>query len=167
VRQLPEPRTVDEILAQLRVGPPTIAELTRGARAEELYAPPEPDAWSVNDVLAHLRACGDVLGGNLLRILAEDRPSYRRVSPRAHLPKADYLQWRFEPALEAYSEQRAELLAVLESKPREAWSRFAYVTEAQGKVRERTVQFYGEWLAGHEAVHLPHIGGILETVRGS
>jgi hypothetical protein len=26
----------------------------------------------VNDVLAHLRACHDVFGGNLLRILAED-----------------------------------------------------------------------------------------------
>ena len=44
----------------------------------QLRAAPETDAWSVNDVLAHLRACHDVLGGSILRIVAEDRPRWRR-----------------------------------------------------------------------------------------
>jgi hypothetical protein len=164
---VPAPLTIDEILAQLRLGPPTIAELTRGVPAKDLCAAPEPDSWSVNDVLAHLRACGDVLGGNMLRILAEDRPTFRRLSPRAHIRKTDYPDWRFEPAFEAYSNQRADMLAVLDSTPREAWSRFAYVTETRREVTERGLQFYGNWLAGHEAVHLPQIEQILRAVRVS
>jgi hypothetical protein len=37
--------------------------------------------------------------------------------------------------------------------------------EARRKLTERSVQFYGDWLSGHEAVHLPHIAQILEAVR--
>jgi hypothetical protein len=49
--------------------------------------------------------------------------------------------------------QRAELLALLESLTPEDWARGATVTGA-GKPLERTVQFYGQWLAEHERSHL-------------
>src|SRR4029079_17935971 len=110
-----------------------------------------------------LRACGDVLGGAMVRVLAEDRPRYRRVSPRTYLRKTDYPTWRFEPAFEAFSTQRAELLAVLDRTPRPAWSRVDVVTEANG-VRERDVRFYGSWLAGHEREHLEQIRRTVETI---
>ena len=60
--------TVDEIMAILPETPRRIAALTEGLSPTELRAAPEPDAWSINDVLAHLRACHDVLGGSILRI---------------------------------------------------------------------------------------------------
>ena len=55
--------TVDEIMAILPETPGRISALTDGLMAAELQAAPEADAWSINDVLAHLRACHDVLGG--------------------------------------------------------------------------------------------------------
>jgi hypothetical protein len=118
-------------------------------------------------VVAHLRACGDVLGGNMLLILAEDRPTYQSMNPRAYLKKTDYPEWKFKPAFEAFSKQRAELLNVLDATPREAWSRFAHVTGMLKEAYERDVRFYGEWLAGHERANLPHIRRILDAVRGS
>ena len=75
--------TVDEIMAILPETPRQIAALTEGLSATQLHAIPEPDAWSVNDVLAHLRACHDVLGGNILRIIERGPPELpARESPR-------------------------------------------------------------------------------------
>ena len=67
-----QPLTVREILAILPETPRLIATLTAGLKPIQLHASPTPDAWSISDVLAHLRACHDVLGGSILRILAED-----------------------------------------------------------------------------------------------
>jgi hypothetical protein len=149
----PVPRellTVDEIMALLPATVPRLAELTGGLDEGRLYAAPAPGAWSVNDVLAHLRACHDVLGGAILRIVAEDRPGWRRTSPRTWQTKSGYHAWSFGPAFEAFSKQRAELLGVLVPLPPEVWARTAIVTEGPGKVIERSARFYGDWLAGHE-----------------
>ena len=102
---------------------------------------------------AHLRACHDVLGGSILRILAEDRPAWRRMSPRTWMRKTDYPDWEFGRALAAFERQRAELLAVLGPLPPDAWLRTAAVTERVGGTVPRSAQYYGDWLAGHERVH--------------
>jgi hypothetical protein len=51
------PRTIEEILSLLAAAPAHIAGLAEGLPAGRLLAPPEPDAWSAGDVLAHLRCC--------------------------------------------------------------------------------------------------------------
>lgn len=157
--------TVGEVMAILPETPRRIARLTEGLAPTQLRASPGPDAWSVNDVLAHLRACHDVLGGNMLRILAEDRPAWRRLSPRAWMRKTDYPAWDFGPAFEAFTRQRIELLRVLEPLPPDAWERTATVTERPGETRERSVLFYGDWLAAHERVHWEQIATIVATVQ--
>ena len=93
--------TVDEIMTILPVTAGRIAELTAGLTSDRLLAPPETGAWSINDILAHLRAAHDVIGGNILRILAEDHPAWSRMSPRAWMRTSDYTTWAFEPACAA------------------------------------------------------------------
>ena len=153
--------TVDEILAILSETPNRIAALTDGLTPAQLRAAPGPDAWSVNAVLAHLRACGDVLGGNTLRIVREDGPAWKGMNPRAWLKKTDYPTWEFKPAFEAFTRQRAELLEVLESLPPEAWHRTATVTGMIGETYERSARYYANWLAGHERTHWRQIGHIV------
>ena len=111
--------TLDEIMTILSVTPGRIAELHRRVDSSPASgAPPKlPGAWSINDVLAHLRASHDVLGGNILRILAEDHPVWKRMSPRAWMRKTDYPRWTFERALAAFRQQRDDLLAVIEPLP--------------------------------------------------
>jgi len=41
----------------------------------QLHTAPNPGEWSADQVLAHLRACADVWGGNILRMISEDRPA--------------------------------------------------------------------------------------------
>jgi hypothetical protein len=119
----------------------------------------------VNDVLAHLRACSDVLGGSLLRIVAEDTPTWKGMNPRAWIKKTDYPEWEFQRAFKAFEKQRAELLAVLEPLPLEGWVRTAIVTGMLGETYERTARYYGDWLAGHERAHLKGLPRIIAAVQ--
>jgi DinB superfamily len=157
--------TVDEIMAILSATPQTIARLTDGLTATELRTPPAPDAWSINEILAHLRASQDVLGGNMLRILTEEHPAWRRVSPRARMRTTDYVDWAFAPSFEVFERERSDLLRVLQPLGPDAWERTATVTEGNGVRRERSVRFFGDWLAGHERIHWDQIAGIADRMR--
>jgi hypothetical protein len=156
--------TVDEIMAILPETPGRIAALTEGLTPTQLRAAPEPDAWSVNDVLAHLRACHDVLGGNILRILAEDTPTWKGMNPRAWIKRTDYPEWEFAAAFEAFKKQRADLLAVLEPLPPDSWERTAKVTGMLGETYQRSARYYADWMAGHERAHWRHIGRIVAAL---
>ena len=156
--------TVEEIMAILPETPRRIAEMTAGLTSRQLRAEPATEAWSVNDVLAHLRACHDVLGGSVLRILAEDHPTWKGMSPRAWIKKTDYREWAFAPAFEAFTTQRAELLAILEPLPRDAWERTATVTGMVGETYERSARYFADWMAGHERTHWKHIAQIVAAV---
>lgn len=158
--------SVDEIMAILPETPGRIAALTRGLTPTQLRTSPEADGWSVNDVLAHLRACHDVLGGNTLRILAEDGPAWKGMNPRAWMKKTDYPEWEFAPAFEAFTKQRADLLAVLDPLRPAARERMAIVIEGPGRTLDRSLRYYGDWMAGHEVVHLEQIAQIV-TARGA
>jgi hypothetical protein len=70
----------------------------------------------------------------------------------------------FKPSLQAYTAQRADLLAILEPLTPEDWSRAATVTGA-GKPLERTVYTYAQWLANHERPHIKQIERIVKAMR--
>ena len=155
---------VEEIMAILETTVPRLAELTESLTAEQLHAPPEPGSWSVNDVLAHLRACDDVLGGAARRIIAEDHPRWRAMSPRTWQRKSGYHDLEFKQAFDAFVAGRAALLEVLGPLPREAWERTAAVSVPPRMVYERSVHYYGDWLAEHERGHLTSLPRIIAAV---
>jgi hypothetical protein len=152
--------TIEQVLTLLQQTPKRIAALTRGLTEAQLHTPPERDAWSANDVLAHLRACADVRGKPILTIVAEDHPTLRAVNPLTWIKQTNYLELDFRRSLRSFARQRADLLAILEPLPPKGWSRAATVTGA-GAVLERTVLFYAQWLARHERPHLKQIERIV------
>ena len=156
--------TVEQILTLLAEAPPRIAALTAGLSPAQLHTAPNPGEWSANDVLAHLRACADVWGNCIMAMIAEDTPTLRAVNPRTWIKKTDYLERAFRPSLRSFATQRADLLSVLEPLPHEGWSRAATVTGA-GKVLERTVLFYAQWLARHERQHVKQVEHIVNMMR--
>ncbi len=156
--------TIQQVLTRLKEHPQQIATLTEGLTPAQLRTQPQPDEWSANDVLAHLRSCADVWGSTITKILAEDRPAIRAVSPRTWIRKTDYPDLEFGPSFHAFNEQRADLLATLESLPTQAWSRAAVVTMV-GKVMDRTVLDYAERLVIHERSHVLQIDRIADSLR--
>ena len=158
------PRTIEQILTMLAAAPVRLADLTEGLPPTQLLVPPEPGEWSARDVLAHLRACADMWGKYIAEILSEDRPTIKAVNPTTWIKKTNYREQEFQPSLQAFAAQRAELLAVLKPLAPEAWSRMATVTGA-GKPRERTVYTYALWLVNHERSHFKQIERVVNTVR--
>jgi len=88
----------------------------------------------------------------------------RAINPRTWIKRTDYLDLKFQPSLRAFTEQRGELLALLEPLPIEGWSRSATVTGA-GAVLERTVLTYADGLARHERPHIKQIARIVSAVH--
>ena len=154
--------TIEQILTLLASTPPRLAALTAGLAPAPLRTAPDLGEWSANDVLAHLRACADVWGGCIATMIVEDAPTLRAVNPLTWVKKTDYRDLKFRPSLRAFATQRADLLAVLEPLPPDGWSRAATVTGA-GKVLERTVLFYGQWLARHERQHVKQVERIVNS----
>jgi hypothetical protein len=149
---MPEiPFSIEQILTLMAEAPAHIATVTADLTPDQLRAAPDPDEWSANDVLAHLRACADVWGDCIAKIIAEDHPTIRAMSPRTWIRKTNYLDLQFRPSLEAYTTQRASLLVVLKSLRPEDWSRSATVKGA-GKVLERTVLYYADSIPATNAL---------------
>ena len=156
--------TIEQVLSLLAETPRRIDALTSGLAPARLHTAPARDEWSANEVLGHLRACADVWGGCITTMIAEDRPTLRAVNPRSWIDKTNYLELEFRRSLRAFAKQRAELLAVLEPLATRGWSRTATVTGA-GAALERTVLFYGRWLAGHERPHIKQVARIVDVKR--
>jgi hypothetical protein len=145
---------VVEIMAIIRAGVGRLEEIAAGAAASELDPAGYHDEWTIAAVLAHLRACNDVLGGAMLRIIREDHPAWTAQSPRTWQAKSGYHQVAFELNLEAFRTGRADLLVALEPLPVDEWERTATVKVPPGKLSERSTHYYGDWLAQHERTHL-------------
>lgn len=158
------PLTIEQNLTMLEAAPLRIAEITKGLSPTQLLTPPEPGEWAARDVLAHLRACSDMWGKYILKILNDDHPTFKAVNPTTWIKSTNYLELEFRPSLRAFTAQRAELLAVLKPLSPEDWSRAATVTGA-GKPRERTVRTYAQWLANHERTHFKQFKRIANALR--
>lgn len=156
--------TIEQVLGLLAETPPRIAALTAGLEPAQLHTAPVHDEWSANDVLAHLRSCADVWGDCIMMIITEDMPTLRAVNPTSWIDKTDYRELEFRSSFKVLIAQRANLLAVLEPLPHEGWSRAATVTGA-GKVLERTVLFYAQWLARHERSHVKQVERIVNAMQ--
>ena len=144
----------------LKTTPSRIASVSRGFTDKELNWKPGADSWSANQVLAHLRACADVWGGSIIKILKQDNPTFRYVSPRTWIRKTNYQDLDFKASFLAFRKQREDLLKVLQSVPHQDWLRGAKVRAAT-RLREETVLSYAQRLGGHEARHCEQIDRIL------
>lgn len=148
--------TTEQVLTLLAEAPLRLAALTADLTPVQLHTPLGLNEWSANDVLAHVRSCADVWGKCILTIIAEDTPTIRAVNPTTWIKQTNYPELEFQTSLRSFAAQRAELLAVLQPLPDESWLRKATVTGA-GKVLERTMLFYMQWLARHERTHVKQI----------
>jgi hypothetical protein len=157
--------TIEQILNILTGTPQRIAMLTAGLTTDQLHTEANPDDWSINDVLAHLRACNDVWGGNILTIIAQDKPTIKGINPRARIKKTNYFEQEFKPSLLAFTTQRIVLLDLLDALPPESWLRTATVIDMVGKDLERTILSYADSLARHERTHLKQIERMVSTMR--
>ena len=156
---------IQEIMEILRTSVARLRELADAAPPRALEPAGYDEEWSLTAVLAHLRACDDVLGANMIRIVREDHPAWRGMSPRTWQRRSGYHESTFEPAFEAFATGRSALLEALEPLPADAWERTATVTVPPKKLFEYSTRYYGDWLAAHERAHLRHLARTIRSAR--
>ncbi len=152
-----------EVLSLLRELAGRILTLTTDLSPTQLQTKPQPEEWSVGEVLAHLHSCADVCGNCIRLILTEDLPTIRAINPTTWINQTDYPNLEFGSSLHFFTQQRADLVSVLEGLPEESWGRGALVTGG-GKARVRTVQSFAMRLAVHERTHLKQLEWIISTL---
>jgi len=155
---------VEQILSLLVEAPRHIKVVTARLDPARLRIAPREGEWSANQILAHLRACADVWGGSIVTMVREDHPTIRAINPRTWIRDTYYLDRTFRPSLRAYTQQRTELLAHLESLSPRDWSRGGTFTGA-GKPLERTVLSEADAIARHERLHVKQIARVVGTMR--
>ena len=155
---------IDEILTLLGETPRRLTLMTRDLENAQLQGKPNKDAWSVNDILAHLRASADVWGKSIVAMISQDHPTMRYVSPRTWLRKRDYPTQEFHISFQAFARQRDDLLKLLTPLTLEDWSRGATFTGTT-RGREQTVFSYARRIIDHETQHLDQIEEVLNVIQ--
>jgi uncharacterized damage-inducible protein DinB len=161
VATAPAKSEIQGVLKLLADTPRQIAKLARGCSERQLCRQPQANAWSAQEIVAHLRACAAVWGGSINRMLTEDQPTIRYVSPRGWIRKTDYLDQAFGESLRAFTREREALLGTLRDLEPIDWSRGATFT-ATTPGRDGTVLGYAKRIAHHE---VQHMGQIHRTIR--
>ena len=151
------PDEIEKYLSLLADTSRCLMKATRGFDDAHLQFKPDEKAWSVNDILAHLRSCADVWGASIEAMLAQDRPTLPYRHPRQWIKKTNYPDLSFHESFQAFQMQRKKLLKILKSLSFEDWSRAAMI-----KNREHTVFSQIRRMALHENVHCQQIEEILE-----
>lgn len=153
-----EPATLVRSLAETTA---RVEAVGRRLSAAQLRASPAQGGWSPNEILWHLRACADVYGEHIARILNEDEPRWRHVSPRARMKKARYDQLPFAESVAAFARQRTDLLPLLGNIAPEAWQRVALVRVGEREWR-LTLQERVWGMANHEEIHCAQMEKVMD-----
>jgi hypothetical protein len=152
----------DHLLRLLAAIPRRFDELSRGRDDESLGRRPGADAWSANEILAHLRACADVWGGSIQAMIARDHPTLRYVSPRTWIRRTSYPSEPFAESLRTFTAQRDGLLRALRALDPADWARGATFTGTT-RGREQTILSYVQRMVAHEGEHLKQLEATLQV----
>ena len=147
---------VERWLGLLRAAPIRIAAASDGMDATRLHERTAGEPWSVNDILAHLRAAADTRERFISRMATGEHATLSYQSPRSELRKTNYVELPFAENHAAFRSQRASLLDRLESMPIEHWSRGSLIRD-----RPETVASYVRYLTHHETAHCEQIETLL------
>lgn len=153
-----------EVLTILGASCERIAASTRGLNSAQLRAAPTSGEWSPVEILAHLRACDDVWGSCITRIVTERHPEITALSPRTAILSTDYPRLAFRTSFAAFCDHRDRLLGVLRRLRPADWSRSATVFGG-GPPRQCTALSYAQRLARHERSHLRQIERTAAEIR--
>jgi hypothetical protein len=150
---------IADLMRLLHQAPIRIAAATDGVDPERLRRRTADEPWSVNDVLAHVRAAADVRDRFIVKMATGEHATLAYQSPRSELRKTDYVDLTFAENLAAFRAARAHLLDLLDGLPPEAWSRGSLIRD-----RPESVDSYVRYLSDHEAVHCEQIEALLRQV---
>jgi len=120
---------IEQLLERFRRGPELVAVALIGAAGSELDYTPQPGAWSVRQIMAHLADSETVAAYRLRLVIAEDNPVIMAYDQDAWAARLDYARRKPSQALESFRRTRTENYELLKGLPPEAFERTANHSE--------------------------------------
>jgi len=112
---------------------------------------PAPEAWCLNEVMAHLlHVETELFLPRLRRIASEDRPSFPAFSPEPWARERDHSLDAFDASLAGFERARNETLAFLRALPPQAGDRLG----VSGFFGPLSLRQYATHVADHDIEHL-------------
>lgn len=137
--------------------PQKLAGMLEGKTQEELMGRPEPQKWSVAEILAHLGDAEIAIGWRLRQILSHNQVATQAYDQDAWAKLFGYANRDPRESLEFFRVMRARNVALLRSVPGELWDNYG-LHEERGK---ETIRHMVKLTAGHDLNHLRQIEAIL------
>ena len=148
-------------LTVLSTSPRKVAALVKGASRAALSRKPQPDKWSVTEILAHLADVELVQGFRIRLILGASGTAIQGFDQDVWAQYSAYAKHDPGLSLEAYTVLRARTVRLLKGLTPEMWQRFGMHSE-RGK---ETVKRVSEMMAGHDVNHMSQIKAILKKKK--
>ena len=119
---------------------------------------PSPDAWSINDVLSHLRDVDIHSLARMQRVVNEERPIIRTIYPDETTHDIDTLP---EQLLAQFEQARGETITYLQNLGAGQWQRRATFDSGE----DTTIRTLVQILIEHDTQHLNQLIAIKESAR--
>ena len=148
-------------LKLLAATPRRLAKLLKGVPKKKLTKRPEPDRWSVAEILAHMADAELVMGFRMRLTLGSNGTTIQAFDQNAW---SEYSRYRLQDprvSFEGFQILRDRNVRLLRLIPREMWDFFGMHTE-RGK---ETVTRMTEMMAGHDINHVSQVERILHPTR--
>ncbi|MEX2090434.1 MAG: DinB family protein [Bacteroidota bacterium] len=138
--------------------PKKLKKLIKSASKKELQKRPKPDKWSAAEIIAHLAEVEIVLAYRMRMILSVSGTPIQAMDQDLWMKNAGYIIADPKAALEMFTVQRENNLALLDSLSKEQWSQYGMHAERGKESITHIVNLYG----GHDLNHLMQIEAILK-----
>ena len=134
-----------------------LAGLIKGAPASKLRKRPEPEKWSVAEILAHLAEAEIVICWRVRAILGAPGIAIQAYDQDAWAQAGQYAKRDARKSLEEFRELREMNLAFYKRLTPEQWNHHGMHSERG----EESIGRLAEMMAGHDINHLEQIAKIL------
>ena len=145
----------------LSASPRKIAAPVKGVTKAKLSKRPQPDTWSITEILAHLADVEIVQGVRIRMILGSSGTPLQGFDQDVWAGYSNYAKHDPSLSLQAYVTNRERTVRLLKSLSADMWNRFGMHSE-RGK---ETVTRVAEMMAGHDINHMRQIRAILKGTR--
>jgi hypothetical protein len=158
----PTPKNIERVQALLAENLPHITQRTANLAEVRYTWKPNPQEWSLIELLAHLRSSADLNHFRIYAMLAVDNPILPTIHPRLEWQKiVPYPRLPYAKSLAAYTLQREELLIVLASLAEADWSR-----SGTWENRRYSIYLVARSMGLHEQEHFEQMERLVEGSRG-
>ncbi len=144
-------------VAVLTETPSRLSALIRGVPNEKLTKRPEPDKWSVLEIVAHLAEAEIALSWRYRQILETDGAQLPGYDQNLWSKVGNYPAWDIEDALNEFRLLRQANLNLFSRMSEEHWQRHGVHLE-RGRMTFREL---AQQAAGHDSNHLQQVQRIL------